>query len=626
MQCSRGRGTAPCQNTKQKGNALPSLPSYHALAVIAVAILALVSFGRDRYPPQTTGLTVLLVLSLGAYLFPYPGLKPTDFLATFGDDALVTVCCLLAMVKGLEITGALRPLTEGLSRVWMHGGRRALLFTMLIAAACSGFINDTPLMAMLLPVVLGCAMRSRTSPSRVLLPLNYAVLIGGMATTIGTSTNLLGVSIAQDLGVGPFYLFDLTPPVVLAGALGLLFVWLAAPHLLPDRRPLLADTTPRIFSAVLYINAGGYAEGRTLAEVTARTQDKLRVERIQRGDDLTVSTHPSLRLQTGDRLYVRDTPENLKEFERVLGATLYNAGDLVHPVSERVPLDTEGQQLAEVVITRASPLYQRVLDTAEFVSRYGLLPLAVHRGRGGGARGDELQDARLRAGDVILVQGAASAIRELRASGSMLVLDGTVDLPHTDRAVPALLIMSGVVLSNAIGAVPITVGALLGLACMLMTRCLRWRHIGEALNINLVLTIAASLCLATALVRTGAADFLAQLFVVATRALPVALTLATVMLAATALANVVTNNAAVAVAVPVAVGIAQHLGVAEEAFVLAVIYGANMPFVTSFGYQTNAMIMSPARYAGADYLRVGLPLTAIMLPALTVALAGMYGL
>jgi di/tricarboxylate transporter len=626
LRCGSDRRFANCQKTIRKDDRLPGLPSYHALAVLALIVLALYSFSRDRYPLQTTGFAVLLLLSLGSYLFPYPGLKPTDFLANFGDDALVTICCLLAMVKGLEVTGALRPLTVGLARVWEHGPRRALLVTLIAAALASGFINDTPLMSILLPVLIACAMRGRIAPSRVLLPLNYAVLIGGMATTIGTSTNLLGVGVARDLGVGPFYLFDLTPPVIFAGILGLAFVWLAAPLLLPDRKPLLADTAPRLFSAALYINQGGYADGRTLADILVRTHNQLRVDRIQRGEDFTVASLPSMKLQAGDRLYVQDTAEQLKEFERLLGATLYNASDFDRPVSEQAPLDTEGQQLAEVVITRASPLYQRVLDAAEFLARYRLLPLAIHRGRVAGMVGDEREEMRLRAGDVILVQGTPSAVTELRAGGSMLVLDGAIELPHTDRAVPALLIMIAVVISNATGLVPITVGALLGFAAMLLTRCLRWRHIGEALNINLVMVIVASLCLGMALIRTGAADFLAQAFVAMTRAMPIAMILGTVMLAVTALANVVTNNAAVVISVPVAVGIAQHLGVSEEAFVLAVIYGANMPFVTSFGYQTNAMIMSPAGYEAADYRRIGVPLTAIMLPALTYALARMYGL
>jgi di/tricarboxylate transporter len=325
-------------------------------------------------------------------------------------------------------------------------------------------------------------------------------------------------------------------------------------------------------------------------------------------------------------LYVKDTPDRLKEFEKLLGATLYNASDLEHPVGETEPLATEGQQLAEVVITRASPLYQRVLDAAEFVARYRLLPLAVHRGRAAGAVSGEAEEVRLRAGDVILVQGPSSAVRELRAGGSMLVLDGTVDLPHTDRATLALLIMAGVVVSNATGLMPISIGALTGIAAMLVTRCLRWRHITEALNINLVMVIVSSLSLGLALTATGAAEFIAQLFVWATQLLPVPMVLASMMLAITVLTNVVTNNAAVVIGVPIAISVAQQLGVSEQAFVLGVIYGANMPFSTPIGYQTNTMIMSAGGYKFVDYLRIGVPLTAVMLPAFTFILSVMYDL
>jgi di/tricarboxylate transporter len=482
-------------------------------------------------------------------------------------------------------------------------------------------------MAILFPVLLACANRSKTAPSQVLLPLNYAVLIGGMATTIGTSTNLLAVGVAEDMGLAPFKLFDLAPPVLFAGGLGLIFIWLAGPYLLPERRPLQSGASPRIFSAAFYVNKGGFAHGRTVSEVLAKTQNRMRIERIQRGDDLTIAKLPSLKLQAGDRLYVKDTPDRLKEFEKILGATMYDDSEFETPVTRAGPLATEGQQLAEVVITRASPLYQRVLNASEFVARYRLLPLAIHRGRatdlmGGG----ETEEVRLRAGDVILVQGAAHDIKELRASGSMLVLDGTVDLPHTDRATLALVIMAGVVVSNATGLMPISIGALMGIAAMLLTRCLRWRHITEALNINLVMVIVSSLSLGLALVKTGAADFVAQLFVWATQALPVPLVMASIMLAITILTNVVTNNAAVVIGVPIAISMARQLGVPPEAFVLAVIYGANMPFSTPIGYQTNTMIMNAGGYRFADYLRIGVPLTAVMLPAFTVILTILYDL
>lgn len=605
---------------------MPALPGPHAFAVIVLIALALYLFSKDRWAIQSTGFGVLLVLALGFYAFPYPGIVPADFFANFGNEALVTVCALLILVKGLEATGALQPLTGFLAQIWSRRPKSALLVTLLMTAFASGFINDTPLMAIMFPVVLACAQRSEIAPSQVLMPLNCAVLIGGMATTIGTSTNLLAVGVAQKMGLPAFGMFDLTLPVAVAGGVGLLFVWLAAPRLLPERRPPLSGKSPRLFSAAFFVNEGGFACGRTVSEVLARTQNRMRIERIQRGRDLTMAKLPSLTLQAGDRLFVKDTADRLKDFERLLGATMYDDNEFETPVTEAAPAAADGQQLAEVVITRASPLYQRSLNAGEFLARYGLLPLAIHRGRTPGVTGEDAEESRLRAGDVILVQGARKDISALRASGSMLVLDGTLDLPHTSRANIALLIMAGVVVSNATGLVPISIGALIGIAAMLVTRCLRWRHITEALNINLIMVIVSSLSLGHALVETGAAEFIARLFVWATQLLPVPLIMATIMLAITVLTNVVTNNAAVVIGVPIAISMAEQLGVPPQPFVMAVIYGANMPFSTPIGYQTNIMIMNAGGYRFGDYARVGIPLTAIMLPLFVLVLTVLYDL
>lgn len=605
---------------------MSDLPSIHAVATIALVAGSLYLFATDRFGAPTVGLGILLALALGSYVFPYPGLEPTDFFASFGNEALVTVCTLLLLVKGVEATGALQPLTTFLSGTWQRSPRLALPVTLVLTAFCSGFINDTPLMTILLPVVLAASLRAGAAPSRVLLPLNYAVIIGGMATTIGTSTNLLGLGVASTLGMRPLALFDLTPPVLFAGGLGLIFVWLASYFLLPERRPASGEEAKRQFSAVLYVNKDSYAQGRTLAEVLARTQNRMHVDRIQRGDDLSVACLPATVLTAGDRLYVRDAADRLKECERLLGATLYNESDLEHPVSERVPLDTAGQRLAEVVITRGSPLYQRELDVADFVYRYSLLPLAIHRGRAVEPDGHEVDAQRLRAGDVILAQGTAEAIAQLKSTGSMLVLDGAVDLPRTGRAPFALLIAIVVMAANAFGLVPISVSALLGVATMLATRCLEWRHISEALNASLLMVMVSTLCLATALDKTGAAQFIANVFVAIMPEMPLYAVLGAVMLGVTVLTNFVTNNAAAVICVPTGIYIARQLGAPEEAFVMAIIFGASMAFATPSGYQTNLMIMSAGGYESADYRRIGIPLTVIMLMALTYALSVLYGL
>jgi di/tricarboxylate transporter len=605
---------------------LPPLPDWHALSVILLTGVALFLFTKDRIPLETTGLTVVLLLVVGFFLFPYKNIRPADFFLSFGNEALVTITALLIVGRGLETTGALQPLASIMARFWMEVPKTALFITLILGAGLSAFLNNTPIVVMLLPVLVACSLRARRPSSGVLMPMGLATLIGGMATTIGTSTNLLVVGIAADLGQRRFGMFDFTLPVVLAGGFGLLFLWLVAPRLLPDRKALLSDTSPRLFNAALYVNDDSYAVGKTLSEVLAKTEGRMRVDRIQRTESLFVAKLPSVKLQPGDRLYVRDTSERLKEFERLLGATLYNAGEGEEPISEDVPLTSEGQQLAEVVVTRGSPLHHRTLDSAHFTTRYRLVPMAIHRARMDDDLSADLGSVRLRSGDVLLVQGAAEAVQELRESGSMLVLDATTDLPHTARAPLALSIMGIVVLLAATGLIPISVAALCGMGAMLMTGCLTWKDVGESINIPVVMIIVASLCLGYAMMETGGADYIAKLFVFFTGGLPVTAILSGFILLITVLTNVVSNNAAAVIGTPVAISIAAELQAPVEPFILAVIFGANMSFATPIGYQTNLLIMSAGGYRFSDFMRVGIPLTLVMWLAFSIILPVFYDL
>ncbi len=605
---------------------MPQLPEPHAIVVILLTGLAMFLFTKDRIPLETTGLGVLVLLVLMFKIFPYENIEPENFFFNFGHEALVTICALLILGRGLEATGALQPLASIMSKYWLDQPTLALVGTLIVGAVCSAFLNNTPIVVMLLPVLVAACMRAGRLPSKVLMPMGLATLIGGMATTIGTSTNLLVVGIAADLGERRFDMFDFTLPVLIAGGVGLLFLWLVAPRLLPERKAFMTDTTPRLFSAVLYVNEDGFAPGKTLSEVRAKTEGRMRVDRIQRTETLFVAKLPSVTLQPGDRLYVKDSAERLKEFEQTLGATLFNVSDGEHPVSDEVPLETEGQLLAEVVITRGSPLHHRTLNAAQFSSRFGLFPLAIHRTRASQDVSGDLGAIRLRAGDVLLVQGSRDAVQNLRESGSMLVLDATTDLPHTKRAPVALGIILTVVAVAAAGILPISMAALCGVSAMLITGCLQWRDAGDALNIAVIMIIVASLSLGSALMETGGARFIAEWFVFVTQPLPVPLILSGLILLMTLLTNVVSNNAAAVIGTPVAISIAQQINAPTEPFILAVIFGANMSFSTPIGYHTNLLIMSAGGYKFSDFMRVGIPLTLVMWIAFTIILPLLYGL
>lgn len=610
----------------------PITPDAHGIAVLLLTIVALFLFTRDRIPLESSSLAILVILVAGFALFPYVkdgevAVGPRDFFAGFGNEALITICALMMVGKALETTGALQPLANIVGRAWSTRPVLALITTLVAGAILSAFMNNTPIVVLLMPILVGASLRSKFPVSGVMLPMGLATIIGGMSTSIGTSTNLLVVGISRDMGMHEFSMFEWVLPVAIVGGVGIVYLWLVAPRLVPDRAPPMADTSPRIFSAQLHVKEGGFADGKSLSEVLAKADGNLRIDKIQRTESLFLAKLPSVRIQQGDRLFVKDSPENLKHYEQLLGATLFNISDSEHPVDEETPLIAEGQQLAEVVITRGSPLHLRSLAAARFSSSFGLLPLALHRARAPSSQvtGD-LNMIRLRAGDVLLVQGSSEAISSLKESGNMLVLDGTTNLPQTHHAKRALTFMALVVLTAAFGILPISVSALVGLGLMIATGCLGWRDAASALSIPVVMIIVTALALGAALMGTGMAEYIAVSFVRAASGLPPPMVLSAFMLLMILMTNVVSNNAAAVIGTPIAISIAQQLGVSSEPFVLAVLFGANMSFATPYGYQTNLLVMSAGGYKFSDFLKVGIPLTVIMWIGFSLILPVMYEL
>ncbi len=612
---------------------MPSIPpDVHGIAVLLLTIVALFLFTRDNIPLESSSLAIFVILVAGFTLFPYTEngevvVGPGDFFLGFGNEALVAICALMMVGKALETTGALQPLATVVGRAWSSRPVLALLTTLVAGAVLSAFMNNTPIVVLLMPILVGASLRSKFPVSGVMLPMGLATIIGGMSTTIGTSTNLLVVGISRDMGMHKFTMFEWVLPVAVVGGVGILFLWLVAPRLVPDRTPPMADTSPRIFSAQLHVKEGGFADGKSLSEVLAKADGNLRIDKIQRTESLFLAKLPSVVIQPGDRLFVKDSPENLKHYEQLLGATLYNISDSEHPIDEDTPLRAEGQQLAEVVITRGSPLHLRSLAAARFSSSYGLLPLALHRARAPSSQiTSDLQMIRLRAGDVLLVQGTSEAIANLKASGTMLVLDGTTNLPQTHHAKRALSIMAFVVLAAALGFMPISVSALVGLGLMIATGCLSWRDAASSLSIPVVMIIVTALALGRALVDTGMVDSIAMGFVGAASALPAPAILSAFMFLMIVMTNIVSNNAAAVIGTPIAISIANQLGVSSEPFVLAVLFGANMSFATPYGYQTNLLVMTAGGYKFSDFLRVGIPLTIIMWVGFSIVLPLLYEL
>lgn len=602
----------------------------HSGFVMALIVLALVLFANDRIPVASSSLFILVLLTLVFEWLPYYAetgrVHSFEFLSGFGHRALIAVCALMIAGQGLVRTGALEPIGRILARVWSISPSLVFLLTLITAALLSAFVNNTPIVVLLLPILISVSIKTGISASSLLMPVGFATLMGGMSTTIGTSTNLLVVSFAAELGLRRFDMFDFFLPAMIASSVGIVYLWLVAPRLIPQREALMPSTSARIFTAQLRITEDSFADGATLSDVMSKTEGKMVVNEILRGKEGNRLTPlPDVKLRSDDRLVVRNTPDQLKEFESLIGARLFARDE---PVDEDHPLKDNNQQIAEVVVVAGSTLEGMTLHTARFTDRYHLLVLALHRTSRWKKPlvSNHTEDVKLNSGDVILVQGSKDSIKRLKASRNVLVLDASTDLPRSGKAMVSLGIMFFIVLMAASGLLPIEISALSGVLMMLITGCLRWSDATRALSTPVILIIVVSLAMGNALLLTGGAGYLAQQYVEFTQHWSATAVISGLMLLMAILTNVVSNNAAAVIGTPIAVSIANQLGLNAEAFVLAVLFGANMSFATPMAYQTNLLVMNAGNYRFMDFVRTGVPLTLLMWVVLTWVLSWMYGL
>ena len=604
---------------------MPELPEIHALFVMMLTVLGLYLFSREWISIESSSLTILSILVVSFYFFPYSFngnlINPIElFLTNFGNEALITICLLLAIGKAIEINRSLDPLVGFLSKSWVNHPKLSLLGVLLFGGFFSAFINNTPIVVMLIPALIAVSENAKISSSKVLMPMGMATIIGGMATTIGTSTNLLVVGIANDMGLDEIQLFDFVIPALIAGSFGMLFLWLIAPNMLTDRSPRTQKKENLVFEASLYVNQGEFSDGKTLAEIQERAGDGFNIDKIKRSDSLFVAKIPSVIFEPGDRIYIRDSLENLQNYEEILGLSLFEEEQNKNIEQEQ---DQE-TRLAEVVITGGSLLDHTSLSSQHFASRFNLIPLGIHSGTTGARLTGNITATTLSPGDVVLVQGTSEAINNLKSNSKLLVIEKDKFDLAAKRSFFPLYVMLGVTIMAATGLMPISVAAMAGLLIMLLVGTLTWTNVGNSMNIPVIMLIVASLSLGTALELTGGSDFIANWFVYLTSSLSIPIILSVLMLLMAILTNVVSNNAAAVLGTPIAINIALQLGAPIEPFVLAVLFGANMSFVTPIGYQTNLLIMGAGGYAFNDFVKLGIPLLLIMWITLSITLPLLY--
>ena len=605
---------------------MPELPNIWIPFVLLLIVSALALFATERIRLENAAFFVFvtLLVSFGVFTFSAKGGQPfeaTDFFDAFGNEALVAVCALMVLGKGIETTRALQPLVAIISQYWSRNPALVLVVVMIVSAILSAFLNNTPIVVIMLPALMAIAERGHLAPSKILLPFGFATIIGGMATTIGTSTNLLVVTLSEDLAGISFGMFSFSWYVLIAGAVGILFLATIGPQLMPERSTGGDKGAGRKFSAQLYVQSDSRLIGATVSDFLNLSGHKLEVHHIEDESGNVKKPLPTLCFNARDRISVNGTRHAIKEAENVLQASLTDLEDASHHDPAKSP------KLFEVLITRRSGMVGNTLSEIDFQSRYGVAVVALHRPKTArrGLHG-EPENALLEAGDIILCQGTGQQLRRIEQDSPLYILHETMDLPATHRSNLALMIAAVVVILAALGVLPIAISALLGVGMMIFTRCLGWRHVAEALNTQVILVIVVSLALGNALIVTGGDAYIATLFTHFFSTISPFVVVLALMFFSAILTNVVTNNAAAVITIPIAIQIAHQLDMAPEPAILAVLFGANLSFLTPIGYQTNLLIFNDGGYKFWDFFRLGAPLTLLMALVLAGLLKWNYGL
>ena len=591
------------------------LPGLHAASAMVLAIAMFYGFINGRLRVEIVSLLTIGAIALLLYVLPMPGEDKYAGLELafegFGHYALVTICSLMILGRGLVVTGALDPAARSLARIWRYNKSLGLLFTLVVCLFMSMLINDTPVLVLMIPILAQMAMRGGMPASKTLIPVNAAILIGGMSTTIGTSTNLLVVSIAQDLGMRSLTVFHFTPIVLSAMIFALPYLWLVMPKLLPDNTRTVSVESRR-FLAKLRMAQESPVRGKTIEEARGIA-----------AEDVTAWLPPGNRGHVGRRLLVEGTYDGLRETARKMSASLAPTW-LVERINADSGRTGKDLMVAEMIVAPDSRLIGLTPSTAGFE---GIAMLGIHHARQ--PLRDTRQhspDATMMEGDVLLMMGMPEELRQFAQNEGLLQIEGSEEIARSGKALLAVAIMAGAVGLASLGLVPIAISALSGAILMFATGCVRFERVGRALSAQVIVLVAASIAIGKFILVSGAAAWLGGLLSSGLQYLPPAGVLAAIMVFVTMLTNFASNTAAAAVGTPIAFNIAQQLDMPAEPLVLAVLFGCNLCYATPVAYQTNMMILTEGDYTFADYLRSGIPLVLIMVAALSTSLVFWYGI
>ena len=618
--------------------------SFQMWVIFALILGALGFYLRERASMELTSLGLVCVLLVFFHFFPVIGdagelvVTPERILKGFANPALITVLALLVIGQGMVRTGVLE---RGAAILLGLCGKNAGLVTAMllllgVAIVTSAFLNNIPVVVIFIPIMQALAHRYGKSPSKLMMPLSYAAVLGGMTTLIGSSTNLLVNSALIEMSVQPFGFFSFTVPGVIMAGAGLVYVLLVAPRLLPDRTGLVddyGDGGGKQFIAQLRVAPDSPLIGMSAPGGHFAALPKKTLRMVYRGDEAILPPFEGFSVRVNDVLVVAAT-------RKVLSKSVSSDPEAFHPelagegISESVEAETDEQDgrwrfgeqmLAEVMVAPGSGLIGLTLSQIGFRYKTHCVVLGIQR-RSRMYR-SRITDVRLEAGDELLVQGQPEDIHHLKQFRDVVLLESSAEeLPAIIHAKRATLIFLTVVSLAATGILPIVVSALVGAAAMVMVGVMNVRQAFQAVDPKVVTTIAAALALGVALQATGGAAYLAHHLVAATKGASLAVILSLFFLLVAGLSNIISTKTAAVLFTPIAVDIARQLGVSPEPFAVAVIFAANCSFASPLGYQTNLLVMGPGHYRFGDFARAGIPLIILMWLVFSLFAPSFYGL
>ncbi|WP_158057997.1 SLC13 family permease [Halorussus halophilus] len=595
--------------------------------VFALIGVAVTLFVTERLPTDTTAIAVVVSLVV---LQPWTHISAEEAISGFSNAATVTIVAMYILSAGVEGTGVIGQLEAIIARYTAGSRERLLAATVGVTGPLAGVVNNTPVVALFIPMVTDLADRNHTSPSKLLIPLSYAAMLGGTLTLVGTATNLVASSVAANLGVAgaPFSMFQFTPLGVLVLIVGVVYLLTVGQWLLPARvapHDLTEEFGLGGRLARVYVTQSSPLVGQTAADVQA---DHVKILQLLRGDQAFVASRTDREIEAGDVLTVRADEEAVKEF--VMRERLRRLPRAEVTEAELSVGNGRGT-LAEVVVTSGSSLLGQTVGETNFGERYDATVLAARRGEE--LRVEDVSEAGLNEGDGLLLYVTETGLSNLEATGDCRVTE-TVGADETeieaepiDREETALAvgIVAAVLAVAALDFLPIVIAALGGVVAMVATDLIRPSEAYDAVSWEVIFLLAGVIPLGLALEQTGGAAFLASHVTSVATVLPVLGTLALFYLLTGLLANLITPVASVALVMPIAVSTAQRIGADAFAFALAVTFAASTAFMTPMGYQTNLMVYSPGGYRFTDFVRVGAPLQLLLAVVTTFGIAFIWG-